>query len=251
MVNLAEELHRERRRRERALGGEAPLARLVRDARVRRPPRCSTSSRFGSSSPRTRPKFAPHDEREARRDRRAAARDRRARADRRRRRRRSKPELRAQIVLLWQSNELYRTAPTVADEVRNLWRAFASRSSTKRRCSSSGSKRSSAREVPTFLSFGSWIGSDRDGNANVAPDAMLARTRARASASCCERTIRRRSKTLQVRFSQDARARTRSRRNWSRRSSATRANSPTCATRSGRVRRPSRTAASSRSSTAA
>jgi len=201
MVNLAEELHRERRRRERAIAGEAPLRgsletltpadaaalerleiRLVFTAHPTEVRRRTTSEKLATIAGLLR----ESDERVLTAEE-AAAID---------------SEVRAQIVLLWQSSELYGTAPTVADEVRNLMARFREaiydeatllfeRLETQLEC-----------DVPTFLSFGSWIGSDRDGNANVAPDALIG-AHERARDFVLERTIRA-VEELQVRLSQDA-----------------------------------------------
>ncbi len=83
-------------------------------------------------------------------------------------------ELRAQTVLLWQTSELYRTAPTVQDEVRNLLARFRESLYDEAPLLFERLEAQLGRAVPTFLSFGSWIGADRDGNANVAPDAIAA-----------------------------------------------------------------------------
>ncbi|HWT04296.1 MAG TPA: phosphoenolpyruvate carboxylase, partial [Xanthomonadales bacterium] len=58
------------------------------------------------------------------------------------------------------------------------------------------------RAVPTFLAFGSWIGADRDGNANVAPDAIVA-AHEQARRFVLGRYIEA-VETLQSRLSQDA-----------------------------------------------
>lgn len=210
MVNLAEELHRERRRRERALGGEPPLTgsfaslneagggaggavalerldeleiRLVFTAHPTEVLRRTTSEKLAIVAELLR----AQDERILTAEESAEI----------------EAELRAQIALLWQSNELYQTPPTVHDEVRNLIARF--RESIfdeatllfERLATVAG-----ARTIPTFLGFGSWIGADRDGNANVAPDAIVdAHERMR-------RFVLRRYvelvAQLQARFSQDA-----------------------------------------------
>jgi phosphoenolpyruvate carboxylase len=81
-------------------------------------------------------------------------------------------ELRAEIVLLWQTNELYATAPTVQDEVRNLIARFREALYDEATLLFERVEARVGTPVPTFLRFGSWIGGDRDGNANVAPDAI-------------------------------------------------------------------------------
>ncbi|MEA2690152.1 MAG: phosphoenolpyruvate carboxylase, partial [Candidatus Eremiobacteraeota bacterium] len=81
---------------------------------------------------------------------------------------------RAQIVLLWQTNELYGTAPTVQDEVRNLVARFRESLFDEATLLFERLESQLGAEMPPFLSFGSWIGGDRDGNANVAPDAIAA-----------------------------------------------------------------------------
>jgi phosphoenolpyruvate carboxylase len=201
MVNLAEELHRERRRRERALEGEAPLygsfetlspaglgkldqleIRLVFTAHPTEVSRRTTSEKMVTVAELLR----ALDERILTTEEAAAL----------------EAELRAQIVLLWQSNELYRTAPTVHDEVRNLVARFRESIFDEATLLFERLEARGAQDVPTFLSFGSWIGSDRDGNANVAPDAVI------AAHEHARRFVLRRYleliEGLQVRFSQDA-----------------------------------------------
>jgi len=172
MVNLAEELHRERRRRERTIAGDAPLRgsletlseaalalidqleiRLVFTAHPTEVLRRTTSEKLAFIAALLR----DLDERVLTAEEAAAIEE----------------ELRAQIVLLWQSNELYRTAPTVHDEVRNLVARFREAIFDEATLLFERLETMLPREVPTFLTFGSWIGSDRDGNANVAPDAIL------------------------------------------------------------------------------
>ena len=110
-------------------------------------------------------------------------------------------ELHAQIVLLWQSKELYATPPTVADEVRNLMARFREAIFDEATLLFERLEAQLGAPVPAFLSFGSWIGSDRDGNSNVAPDAVLG-AHERARAFVLERTIHA-VEELQARFSQD------------------------------------------------
>ena len=200
MVNLAEELHRERRRRERAIAGDEPLRgsietlplaaaalldrleiRLVFTAHPTEVRRRTTSEKIAAIAGLLR----ESDERVLTAEETAAL----------------ETELRAQIVLLWQSSELYRTAPTVGDEVRNLLARFRESIFDESTLLFERLEDRLGIEVPTFLSFGSWIGSDRDGNANVAPDAILG-AHERARAFVLERTIRA-VEDLQARLSQD------------------------------------------------
>jgi phosphoenolpyruvate carboxylase len=89
-------------------------------------------------------------------------------------------ELHAQLVLLWQTNELYVTQPVVADEVRNGIAWFRATlvdetvSLYERLAAALAARYGAPFEVPSFLRFGSWIGGDRDGNPNVTPEATLA-----------------------------------------------------------------------------
>jgi phosphoenolpyruvate carboxylase len=201
MVNLAEELHREHRRRERAIAGEPPqrgsietLAdaeaalvdqleiRLVFTAHPTEVRRRTTSEKHAAIAELLR----ASDERVMTVEETAAL----------------ESELRAQIVLLWQSSELYNTAPTVADEVRNLLARFRESIFDEATLLFERLEAKLGTGVPTFLSFGSWIGSDRDGNANVAPDAILT-AHERARDFVLERYVRA-VEELQVRFSQDA-----------------------------------------------
>jgi phosphoenolpyruvate carboxylase len=200
MVNLAEELHRERRRRERALAGDPPLRgsietlpddaaatferleiRLVFTAHPTEVLRRTTIEKLLTIAGLLR----ETDQRQLTAEEAAAI----------------EAEVRAQIVLMWQSNELYRTAPTVDDEVRNLLARFRESIFDE---ATSLFERLEARfgpDVPAFLSFGSWIGSDRDGNANVAPDAVLdAHERGRAFVLARYMQM---VDDLQVRLSQD------------------------------------------------
>jgi phosphoenolpyruvate carboxylase len=173
MVNLAEQLHRERRRRERALRGEPPLTgaldtlapsavaqldrvavTLVFTAHPTEVLRRTTSEKLLTIAQLLR----AIDER--------VLTDEESRA--------IEAELRAQIVLLWQSNELYRTAPTVHDEVRNLVARFREALFDEAPLLFERLEERVGRPVKTRLRFGSWIGGDRDGNPNVAPDAIVA-----------------------------------------------------------------------------
>ncbi|HEY0615097.1 MAG TPA: phosphoenolpyruvate carboxylase, partial [Candidatus Elarobacter sp.] len=201
MVNLAEQLHRERRRRERALGHEEPLhgsletlsprARaalgrieitLVFTAHPTEVLRRTTSEKLAEAAALLR----AFDERVLTEEEAAAL----------------EAELRAQIVLLWQTNELYGTAPTVQDEVRNLIARFRESLFDEATLLFERLEAQADGEVPTFLRFGSWIGGDRDGNANVAPDA-IAGAHAQARRFVLERYLEAVA-ALQTRLSQDA-----------------------------------------------
>ncbi|MEA3412537.1 MAG: phosphoenolpyruvate carboxylase [Pseudomonadota bacterium] len=89
--------------------------------------------------------------------------------------------LQAQIQILWKTDEMRPNKPTVAEEVKNglyyfrnvLFRAVPEtyrnleRAIQKNYGDEGGTK---AIQVPSFLSFGSWIGGDRDGNPFVTAD---------------------------------------------------------------------------------
>ncbi len=85
----------------------------------------------------------------------------------------------AEITALWQTDEVRRRPPTVRDEIKmgldyysgclismlpQLYEEFADAFSQVYECEFS------AKELPTFLHFGSWIGGDRDGNPFVTPE---------------------------------------------------------------------------------
>jgi phosphoenolpyruvate carboxylase len=200
MVNLAEELHRERRRREHLFAGDPPMRGSLE----------TLPSDAGSLLERLeiRLVFTAHPTEVARRttleklitiaallretDQRRLTGEEAAAID---------AEVRAQIVLMWQSNELYTTAPTVADEVRNLLARFRESIFDEATLLFERLEVRFGPDVPTFLSFGSWIGSDRDGNGNVAPDAILD-AHERGRAFVLERYVQL-VEELQVRFSQD------------------------------------------------
>jgi phosphoenolpyruvate carboxylase len=179
MVNLAEQLHRERRRRERLIRGEEPLASsldaleiddvhdfsecvakleicLVFTAHPTEVQRRTTIEKVGIVGRLLRELDERLQTPEERTD--------------------TESELRAQIYLLWQSNELYLTPPTVQDEIRNLilWFretivdevvAFYDRLETR--------VEDPERLGPIFR-FSSWVGSDRDGNPNVTAETIFA-----------------------------------------------------------------------------
>ncbi len=201
MVNLAEQLHRERRRRERALHGEPPLRgsletlapgaeklvprleiELVFTAHPTEVLRRTTSEKLAATAELLR----AYDERVL------TAEEERA----------LESELRAQIVLLWQTNELYGTAPTVQDEVRNLVARFRESLFEETALLFERLEAQLGGAVPAFLAFGSWIGGDRDGNANVAPDAIVA-AHEQARRFVLQRYVEE-VEALQARLSQDA-----------------------------------------------
>lgn len=182
LVNLAEQLHRERRRRERLLTGAPPqhgslewfalhleglepddVARtigeidveLVLTAHPTEVMRRTTIEQMGTIGRLLRDldeRILTPDEREG-----------------------LNVELRAQLLLLWQTNELYVTPPTVADEVRNGLSWFrealvdAAVSLWEHLDRVLVGHFASAPALPVFLRFGTWIGGDRDGNPNVHP----------------------------------------------------------------------------------
>lgn len=82
-----------------------------------------------------------------------------------------------EVTILWQTDELRHNKPTVLDEVRNgLYyfdqTLFEVLPEIHREVEICLEKNYSAKqwEVPNFLRFGSWIGGDRDGNPNVTPE---------------------------------------------------------------------------------
>ncbi len=172
MVNLAEQLHREQRRRGRLIGGEKPLASsldaleiddagafresvanleiyLVFTAHPTEVQRRTTIEKVGIIGQLLR----DLDERLQTPDERAAI----------------ESELRAQIYLLWQSNELYLTPPTVQDEIRNLilWFRETIVDEVAAFYDRLEARVADPERLGTIFRFGSWVGSDRDGNPNV------------------------------------------------------------------------------------
>jgi phosphoenolpyruvate carboxylase len=82
-----------------------------------------------------------------------------------------------EVTILWQTDELRHNKPTVLDEVRNgLYyfdqTLFEVLPEIHREVEICLEKNYSAEkwDVPNFLRFGSWIGGDRDGNPNVTPE---------------------------------------------------------------------------------
>ncbi|MDE2573603.1 MAG: phosphoenolpyruvate carboxylase [bacterium] len=187
VVNLAEQLYRERRRRERILRGEAPTAgsldawgqeivtsspaelgrriealeiTLVLTAHPTEVLRRTTIERVSAIAVSLRSlderTLLPEERREI------------------------EEELRAAILILWQSNELYSTPPTVHDEVRNALAWFRETLidetlSLYERVEQVLAAHAGRGEldVPSFLRFGTWVGADRDGNPNVTPEVTL------------------------------------------------------------------------------
>ncbi|HEY4439599.1 MAG TPA: phosphoenolpyruvate carboxylase, partial [Candidatus Elarobacter sp.] len=200
MVNLAEQFHRERRRRERALHGEEPLRGTLETLPAAAAPRIdrveltlvftahptevlrrTTSEKLIAIAALLR----DLDERVLTDEDRAAI----------------ESELRAQIVLLWQSNELYRSAPTVHDEARNLMLRFRESLFDEAPLLFERFELRFGVRPPAVLRFGSWIGGDRDGNPNVPAGAALA-AHEQARRFILAR-YQRAVEELQVRFSQD------------------------------------------------
>lgn len=177
MANLAEHAYREGLRRERAIAGHAPFASSLEAMTL---PPDAASAREILAAMDVALVFTAHPTEVQRRtviekheaigrllrtldDRRNTPEERRA-LDR---------ELRAQIVLLWEGNELYLTPPTVADEIRNVIAWFRetlvdeATSLFDRLDDRFANAYGEPIEIPTFLRFASWIGGDRDGNPNV------------------------------------------------------------------------------------
>jgi phosphoenolpyruvate carboxylase len=179
MVNLAEELHRERRRREHLFAGDPPMRgwletlpadagsllerleiRLVFTAHPTEVSRRTTLEKLLTIAALLR----EGDQRRLTGEEAAAIDD----------------ELRAQIVLMWQSNELYATAPTVADEVRNLLARFRESIFDE---ATNGWKRALA---PTCRRFSaSAVGSDPTATGTPTSHPMRSSTRTSAAARSC------------------------------------------------------------------
>jgi len=88
-------------------------------------------------------------------------------------------ELRDEIALLWQTDEIRQMRPRVGDEVKNVIfyleeilyplvpRIYESLESALE------SAYSERVELPPYLRFGSWVGADMDGNPNVTPEVAV------------------------------------------------------------------------------
>jgi phosphoenolpyruvate carboxylase len=90
---------------------------------------------------------------------------------------RARRQLAATIAEVWSSNEIRAVTPTVIDEVRAGLVYFGSTllqvvPVIYRELEEALAETypEAALTVPTFLTFGSWIGGDRDGNPNVTPE---------------------------------------------------------------------------------
>ena len=213
MSNLVEHAYREGRRRERAIAGQAPFASSL-EAMTLPPDVASARSTLAAIDVAL--VFTAHPTEVQRRTviekHEAIGRLLRTLDDRRNtpeERRTLERELRAQIVLLWEGNELYLTPPTVADEIRNVIAWFRetlvdeATSLFDRLDERFAHAYGETVSVPTFLRFASWIGGDRDGNPNVTPATTeLALDVGRDF--IIERYIRE-VESLQTRLSQDAR----------------------------------------------
>ena len=93
---------------------------------------------------------------------------------------RSRARLASTIEGLWASNELQITKPTVLDEVRAVLVYFSSTFATVIPAIYRDLEEAVAEAypgagitIPPFLTFGSWIGGDRDGNPFVTPDVTV------------------------------------------------------------------------------
>ena len=177
VVNLAEQMQREHRRRERLLHGERPLPASL-DAFEGAGPRLEELlaqieiSLVFTAHPTEIQRRTTIEKVEAIAN---LLRDLDQRINTADELRSIERELLAQIVLLWQSNELYLTPPTVHDEIRNLIAWF------RETLVEEGvlfydhlqERIGDGAPIPTLFRFGSWVGSDRDGNPNVTPEATL------------------------------------------------------------------------------
>lgn len=177
VVNLAEQMHREWRRRERMLQGEEPLEGSL-DAFE--PARAALSDILAQLEITL--VFTAHPTEVQRRTTMekieaiaALLRDLDQRVNTPEELDAIARELRAMILLLWQSNELYLTPPTVHDEVRNLigWFREGILDECARFYEHLQARTGDEVAVPTLFHFGSWVGSDRDGNPNVTPETTV------------------------------------------------------------------------------
>lgn len=106
--------------------------------------------------------------------------------------------LESQIQILWKTDEVRVNRPLVYDEIRNgifyfqesLFKAvpFVYRNVERaiRRVYEADIAAGKSYKVPSFLSFGSWVGGDRDGNPNVKPETTVLAVRQHARAVLLE-----------------------------------------------------------------
>ena len=88
-------------------------------------------------------------------------------------------ELREQITLLWQTDEIRHERPSVADEVKNalfyleevLYPLVPATYASLEQAL--GAAYGESPRVPPILCFGSWVGADMDGNPNVTPEVAI------------------------------------------------------------------------------
>ena len=108
-------------------------------------------------------------------------------------------QLRIELTVLWQSEFLRPSRPTVLQEVRRglsfaprLWDVVPQIYEDMRRALET-SYPGTAFRIPVFLKFGSWIGGDRDGHPHVTCDItektllLLRQTAIQAHLNCCRR----------------------------------------------------------------
>ncbi len=102
-------------------------------------------------------------------------------------------ELKAEIEILWKTDEVRVNRPKVEDEIRSgigyfqdcLFEAVPA---TYRNMEKAARRvyEDDRTNVPSFLRFGSWIGGDRDGNPNVTPETTIYAIRLQARAVLLE-----------------------------------------------------------------
>ncbi|TAM58006.1 phosphoenolpyruvate carboxylase [bacterium] len=188
MTNLAEQLHRERRRRERALRGEAPQPGSLEELAATLEPGTQAAVARALEALEITLVVTAHPTEVQRRTtiEKIAATAALLRSLEERiltpaERGETERELRAQILLLWESNELYVTPPTVHDEVRNALAWFRGTLVDEAALLFERFEQHLAERLgpetptlPTFLHFRSWVGGDRDGNPNVTAEVTAA-----------------------------------------------------------------------------
>ena len=189
-VNVAERVHRIRRRRDYEMAGAAAQPGGLRDALERLRAQGVTREEFGACLARLRiePVFTAHPTEAVRRallekehevvralvadiDRGRTPVERRADLER----------MRLALTAAWQTAELALEKPTVADELEHVgfyltdvlyrvvpvfYEVFAD--------ALAGDGDEAAIELPTLLGFGTWVGGDMDGNPNVGAETIAA-----------------------------------------------------------------------------